>query len=360
MKKVKFFIGTRPEAVKLCPIINEFKSRPEVKASVILTGQHRKACLDALGYFGVEADGMLPYDAEGLSDSVQMLMRSASEEIDREKPSLVVVQGDTASAYAVAMTAFSRGVPVAHVEAGLRSLSPVDPFPEEYFRRAIDSTATLLFAPGEREKHNLLRENISEDRIFTVGNTILDSFERLQRENSEADKSREKRVLLTLHRRETVLPKVAEAVLRGIKRATEEYGNCSFVFPIHPNPLIEETARRVLGECGKFSLVPPMGIGEFRNALCSADIVLTDSGGVQEEAAILSKPCLVIREHTERPLFGAILSGTTEEGVRSSLFGLLSGMQTERMPDENELASYFGNGDASKRITEEIIRFLSV
>lgn len=368
--KVLFVFGTRPEAVKLCPLVLAMRARPEFRVRVCVTAQHREMLDAMLERFGVEADDDL--DVMEPNQPLSLLTARILERLDavlvRESPDLVLVQGDTTTTMAGALAAFYRRIPVGHVEAGLRTGDLEQPFPEEANRVLAGRLATLHFAPTPRAAENLRREGVREDRIFITGNTGIDALlytrERLERAEwpgYAADVPREGRklVLMTAHRRESF----GEGFLRiceGVRRIAAR-GDAEIVYPVHPNPNVRGVVERELGGVERVHLIEPLDYVPFVDLMRRADILLTDSGGVQEEGPSFGKPVLVMRDKTERQeaveAGAAILVGTDPERIAREA-GRLLDSDAAREPF-TRVRNPFGDGRASLRIIDAILSFFA-
>ena len=359
MKKILIVFGSRPEAIKLSPLIGEIKKRREqYEIRVLSTGQQREmleSTLDALGIVP-DRDLSLMRPGQGLADLLSGVIRGTANEIASFRPDLVFVHGDTVSALGGALAAFFTHVPVAHVEAGLRTHDFYSPFPEEFDRRAIAQTASLHFAPTEAAKNNLLAEGIPQKSVFVVGNTAADALRANYREDfshpllSRARSEGKKLILLTAHRRENLGEKMI-GIFRGIASALSERGDVLCVFPMHKNPAVRKCADEVFGSCPNVILTEPFDPVTFQNLMARADLILTDSGGMQEEAAILGVPALVLRESTERTeglLSGALmLTGTGENEVAAALKNALGVSLSHRA-----FSHPYGGGHTAEKILD--------
>ena len=354
MKNILIIIGTRPEAVKMCPLVLELKRRDGFCVRVLATGQHGEMLYSALGFFGVTPDYNLDFSAGGtLADITEKVMRGVGEVLAAEKFDIVLVHGDTTSAFAAALAAFYAGVAVGHVEAGLRTHNVREPYPEEFNRAAIDTVAEYMFAPTCLAKENLLAEGRVGERIFVTGNTVIDAFAYTVREDfthPAADFAKGKKLMLiTAHRRENLGDTMA-AMFIGISRALAAHPEWCAVFPVHKNPLVRKAAEAFFEGNAQVKLTDPLGVGDFHNILSRADLAVTDSGGVQEEAAYLGVPVLVMRSVTERQeavdAGAARLIGNTEESVFEGICAFMDG-EAENMRVGK---SIYGDGCASERI----------
>ena len=304
-KKILAVIGTRPEAIKMAPVVEEIRKRGKFTCCVCMTGQHRELLYDALSGEIPNPDYSLEVMRRGqsLSALTQRILEGVDGVVRSEAPDLMLVQGDTTTAFASALVAFYRGIPVGHVEAGLRTYDLSSPFPEEWNRQGIGILADYHFAPTLRAKERLLREGKADGRVMITGNTGIDALRKRLRENFThplldwAEGSR--LLLLTAHRRENRGAPM-EQMFRGIRRVVEEFSSVKLIFPVHPHPGIRELAEGILGGCERIRLVEPMSVSEFQNIMARCHLILTDSGGIQEEAPYLHKPVLVLRKETER------------------------------------------------------------
>jgi len=361
MKRVMLVFGTRPEAIKMCPLVNELKKRKNFEVLVCATGQHRQMLDGVLSSFGVKPDYSLSLmrENQSLFDITSGAMDGMREVLTLAKPEALLVHGDTSTAFSAALAAFYLGISVFHVEAGLRTYDIKKPFPEEFNRRAISLVADLNFAPTERAKENLMKEGICETKIYVTGNTVTDALRTTVRTDYTHPQlvwARGARlVLVTAHRRESIGEKM-RGMLRAIKRVVEETPDLKAIYPVHMNPRVREIANEELCGCERIRLIEPLDMLDFHNFLAHSYLVLTDSGGIQEEAPTLGIPVLVMRDTTERPegirAGSAILVGTEEEGIYSAFKGILSDeslykrMATVRSP--------YGDGFVSQRITDII------
>ncbi len=363
MKRFLVWIGTRPEAIKLCPLILELQSRG-MSVRVMLTGQHRDMVRPVLSFFGVEAQGDLDAMREGQSvqELTERLLHDMAEQTAGHGPDAVLVHGDTTSALCGAMAAFYAGIPVAHVEAGLRSDDIRSPFPEEFNRRAIDAMSDLYFAPTLQARARLLGEGYPDDRIFVVGNTATDALRLcLERPTPHPlmDSVGDRRlILLTCHRRE-MCPQERLDLLCAIRTTLEQRDDVMLVFPVHPSPAVSEPARRAFEGCENAILTDPLPLPLMQHLLARTYCLLTDSGGMQEEAVYLGVPTLVLREVTERP-----------EGVRAGVLrtvgkgaGQVCAALEELLarPEARDVmarpSSVFGDGYAARQIADVLLRW---
>ncbi len=332
MKKILAVFGTRPDAIKMCPLVNELKKREGVRIAVCVSGQHRQMLDGVLSAFSVVPDYDLSVMKPGqdLFDITEKVTEGVRVILEKEKPDILLVHGDTTTALAAAMAGFYMKIPVAHVEAGLRTYNIDSPYPEEFNRRAISLISSLDFAPTRSARYALINEGKRPDSVFVTGNTVLDALcEMVKRDYScpELDWAGEGRlVLMTTHRREN-LGEPMRNIFRAVRRVAEEFEDVKIIYPVHLNPQIGAVAREMLGDHRNIKLTEPIGVADFHNILSRSHLVLTDSGGIQEEAAALGKPTLILREQSERReelLSGSVkLIGTDEESVFRGISRLL-------------------------------------
>lgn len=359
MKKIMLVFGTRPEAIKMCPLVQELKKRKSLQTVVCVTGQHRQMLDSVLKVFGVVPDYDLDImkERQTLFDVTTAVLMRMKSVLELEKPDVVLVHGDTTTASAAALASFYLQIPVGHVEAGLRTYDLYSPYPEEMNRRLIDILSQYDFAPTGMAKKNLLSERTPEERIFVTGNTGIDAMATTVRDDyfhPELEWAADSRlILITAHRREN-LGEPMEHMFRAIRRIVEEFPDVKAIYPVHMNPAVRACAAKFLGECDRIHLIEPLDVLDFHNFLARCHLVLTDSGGIQEEAPGLGKPVLVMRDTTERPegiAAGPLkLAGTKEENIYQ-LFRLLltdSG-EYEKM---SRASNPYGDGHASRRIAD--------
>ena len=352
MKKIIAVFGTRPEAVKMCPLILELKKRKCFEVKVCLTGQHREMLDSAVNFFGIKADydlSVMQKD-QNLSYMTGKIIAGLSPIFESEKPDLVLVHGDTASAFAASLAAFYMQIPIGHVEAGLRTYDISSPYPEEFNRRAVSLMSSYDFAPTEAARDNLIGEGKDHERVFVTGNTVIDAL----KFTSNNEKCDGKTVLLTAHRRENIGAGL-ENIFSAARRIAQKYPDLDIVCPLHPNPAVRATAEKLLGGVKNVNLCRPLDLREFHSLLARSVIVMTDSGGVQEEAAALGKPTLVLREKTERTEGGSlILVGTNEDDIVSAFDRLMT--DSDYYASIKNTPSPFGDGNASRRIADILER----
>ena len=324
MKKVMLVFGTRPEAIKMCPLVNELKTRKQLETVVCVTGQHRQMLDQVLEAFQVEPD----YDLsimkarQTLFDVTTNILNKIKEVLEKEKPNVVLVHGDTSTTFVTALACFYLQIPVGHVEAGLRTYNIYSPYPEEFNRQAVSIISQFNFAPTELSKNNLLKEGKKEETIFVTGNTAIDALKTTVREDyTHPDlewASDSRLIMITAHRREN-LGEPMKHMFRAIRRVMDEHPDVKAIYPIHMNPVVREIADSILGDDERIRIIEPLEVLDFHNFLNRSYMILTDSGGIQEEAPSLGKPVLVMRDTTERPegiAAGTLkLVGTEEETI---------------------------------------------
>ena len=363
--KVMTIFGTRPEAIKMAPVVKELLKHPEIEVKVCLTAQHREMLDQVVDLFGLPVDYDLDVMKSGQSlyDITARVLRRLEKVLRTEKPDYVLVHGDTTTTFTAALAAFYQQIKVGHVEAGLRTGNLASPFPEEANRRLTGVLADLNFAPTETAKNNLIRENKKKENIFVVGNTVIDALLSTVKENYRfADKEIEeieahKRVILvTTHRREN-LGAPMHHVYKALRRLVETVPHTEVVFPVHRNPLVREAVEEELEGVPGIHLVEPMEYEPFTNLMARSSIVLTDSGGIQEEAPSLGKPVLVLRDTTERPEAieaGTVkLVGTDENLIYETAYRLLT--DKKAYDAMSEAVNPYGDGKASERIVETLL-----
>lgn len=366
MKNVRIMsvFGTRPEAIKMCPLVKELASRPGIESLCCVTAQHRQMLDQVLSAFSIvpEHDLDIMKPGQTLSDITARVLKGLEAVINEEKPDMVLVHGDTTTTFAGALAAYYCQTAVGHVEAGLRTRDKYSPYPEEMNRQFVGCVTDLHFAPTELSRQNLLSEGKAPQSIVVTGNTAIDALQTTVREDFKdpvlqwADGSR--LIVITAHRREN-LGEPMHRMFRAIRRVMEEFPDTKAVYPVHLNPLVQQAANEELGGFDRVRLCEPMEVVEFHNLLARSHLILTDSGGIQEEAPSLHKPVIVLRDTTERPEGVAVgtlkLAGTDEETIYS--------MVKELLTDENEYermaraSNPYGDGCASKRIADAIVTY---
>ncbi len=363
MKKIMLIFGTRPEAIKMCPLVKELKSRRGVETLVCVTGQHREMLRQVLEAFSVEPDYDLNimHDKQTLFDVTELVLEGMKKVLETAMPDVALVHGDTTTTFASALACYYMGIPVGHVEAGLRTYNVHSPYPEEFNRQAVGSIADYNFAPTVLAQENLLREGKRPESIFVTGNTAIDALGTTVVQDfhhPDLDWAQGSRlVILTAHRRES-WGEPLRNIFRAIRRVVEEFPDVKVLYPIHLNPLVREAAADTLAGCDRIRLTEPMDVITFHNFLARSYLILTDSGGIQEEAPSLGKPVLVLRDVTERPEgveAGTLkVIGTREDVIYSEFKNLLT---DEKLYDSMSTAKNpYGDGLASKRIADILIK----
>lgn len=358
MKKVMLVFGTRPEAIKMCPLVNELKTRKQLETVVCVTGQHRQMLDQVLEAFQVEPDYDLSImkDRQTLFDVTTNILNKIKEVLEKEKPNVVLVHGDTSTTFVTALACFYLQIPVGHVEAGLRTYNIYSPYPEEFNRQAVSIISQFNFAPTELSKNNLLKEGKKEETIF-VTNTAIDALKTTVREDyTHPDLewvSDSRLIMITAHRREN-LGEPMKHMFRAIRRVMDEHPDVKAIYPIHMNPVVREIADSILGDDERIRIIEPLEVLDFHNFLNRSYMILTDSGGIQEEAPSLGKPVLVMRDTTERPegiAAGTLkLVGTEEETIYQNFKSLLENKdEYEKM---SKASNPYGDGFACKRIAD--------
>lgn len=362
--------GTRPEAIKMAPVVRELLKHPEIETKVCLTAQHREMLDQVVDLFQLPVDYDLDIMKQGQSlyDITDRVLLGLKEVLEKEKPDLVLVHGDTTTTFSATLAAFYQQIDVGHVEAGLRTGNMYSPFPEEANRRLTSVLTTLHFAPTETARQNLLKENQKDDHIFTVGNSVIDAllatvkkdyvFEDKELQDIEEHK---RIILVTTHRREN-LGEPMRNVYRALRRLVETVPDMEVVFPVHRNPLVRQAVKEVLDGVPGIHLVDPMEYEPFTNLMARSAIILTDSGGIQEEAPSLGKPVLVLRDTTERPeavASGTVkLVGTDEDKVYDTAYKLLTDEKAYK--EMAESINPYGDGHTSERIVQAILYFYGI
>ena len=367
MIKVMSIFGTRPEAIKMASLVKELEKREQVKSIVCVTAQHREMLDQVLNTFDIKPDYDLNIMKQGqtLADVTTRALIGLEKVIKEVKPDIVLVHGDTTTTFAGALAAFYNQVAIGHVEAGLRTDDKYSPYPEEMNRQCVDRMTDLYFAPTEISKNNLLKENISEEKIYVTGNTAIDAMSTTVDEDYvhpdlEWIKPDERMILLTAHRREN-LGEPMRHIFKAVKRIVDEFSDIKVIYPIHMNPKVREVASEVFDGCDRIRLIEPLEVFDFHNFLNKSYIILTDSGGIQEEAPSLGKPVLVLRDTTERPegiKAGTLkLVGTDEEVIYEETKKLLTNIdEYEKM---SKASNPYGDGHASERIVDAIVKYFN-
>ena len=359
MKKILLVFGTRPEAIKMCPLVNELKRRKGIQTIVCATGQHRQMLDQVLDAFGVAPDYDLSImkERQTLFDITANVMNGIRPILEETRPDAVLVHGDTTTSFAAALACYYMQLPVGHVEAGLRTYDLYSPYPEEFNRQAVDIISLYNFAPTDFAKQNLLNEGKNPDSIYVTGNTAIDALRTTVRGDyvhPELEWVGDGRmILLTAHRREN-LGAPMRSMFRAIRRIVDEHDDLKVIYPIHMNPTVRRTAAEIFGGCERFHIIEPLDVLDFHNFMARSHLILTDSGGIQEEAPSLGKPVLVMRDTTERPegvAAGTLkLVGTDEAKIYAEFNRLLSDPSAyEAM---SHASSPYGDGHACERIAD--------
>ena len=358
MKKLKVMtvFGTRPEAIKMAPLALELKKYDNIESIVCVTAQHRQMLDQVLEIFGITPDYDIMKTRQSLIGITTRVLEGLDEVIKKEQPDIVLVHGDTSTSFVAALAAFYNQVKVGHVEAGLRTYDKYSPFPEEMNRQLTGRIADLNFSPTEQNRKNLLKENVSDDIIYITGNTVIDALKTTVRDDykfkdeclNNLDFDNKRVIIVTAHRREN-LGKPLENICNALKQIVTEYEDVELVYPVHLNPAVRETAFGILGDMDRVHLIDPLDVEELHNAMSRSFMVMTDSGGIQEEAPALAKPVLVLRKETERP--EAVAAGTVK----------IAGVEKELLDSEDaynkmaHAANPYGDGEASRRTVEAIL-----
>ena len=363
MKKILLVFGTRPEAIKMCPLVNELKAREGVKTVVCVSGQHRQMLDQVLEAFHVvpDYDLYIMKDRQTLFDITTNILDRIKAVLEEVKPDVVLVHGDTSTTFVTALACFYMQIPVGHVEAGLRTYDIYSPYPEEFNRQAVSIISRYNFAPTEQARQNLLSEGKRPETIVVTGNTAIDALRTTVREDYSHPElvwaSDSRLILITAHRREN-LGEPMKNMFRAIRRVMDEHTDVKAIYPIHMNPIVRKTADEFLGGDDRIHIIEPLDVLDFHNFLGRCFLVLTDSGGIQEEAPSLGKPVLVMRNTTERPegiAAGTLkLVGTDEEVIYRSFKQLLE--DNEEYARMSNACNPYGDGFACKRIADILVR----
>lgn len=359
MKKIMLVFGTRPEAIKMCPLVNELKSRPSLQTVVCVTGQHRQMLDQVLDAFHVVPDYDLSImkEKQTLFDITANILNHIREVLEKEMPDVVLVHGDTSTTFVTALACFYLQIPVGHVEAGLRTYNIYSPYPEEFNRQVVSIISKYNFAPTQLSKDNLIREGKDERTIYVTGNTAIDALKTTVQENymhPELEWAKGSRlIIITAHRREN-LGEPMHHMFRAIRRIMDEHPDVKAIYPIHMNPVVRKAADEELSGCDRIRIIEPLEVIDFHNFLARSYMILTDSGGIQEEAPSLGKPVLVMRDTTERPegiRAGTLkLVGTDEDMIYGNFKELLENQKAyEAMA---HASNPYGDGNACKRIAD--------
>ena len=366
--KVMSVFGTRPEAIKMCPLILEMRNHPEIESVVCLTGQHREMLDQVMQIFDIEAqyDLNIMKPKQTLTTITTSVLEKMEDVLIKEKPDIVLVHGDKTTSFVVALAAFYQQIPVGHVEAGLRTYNKYSPFPEEMNRNLTGKIAELHFAPTVNNKNNLSKENSTEN-VFVTGNTVIDAFKTTIKKDyqfketalQQIDFERKKCVLVTAHRREN-LGQPRRNICNAIKKLADQYEDLEFIYPVHLNPAVQETAHQILDHTSNVHLIPPIDVEDMHNVMDRSFLVMTDSGGLQEEAPACGVPVLVLRTETERP--EAVEAGTVKVvGVQEQDI-ICEAEKLINNKDEYEMMAKavnpYGDGHASERIIQRLLEWM--
>lgn len=359
MKKVMLVFGTRPEAIKMCPLVIELKKHQDIETKVCVTGQHREMLQQVLDIFHVKPDYDLDIMKQNqtLFDVTTEILNKLKPVLEAEHPDIVLVHGDTTTTFAAALTCFYLQIPVGHVEAGLRTHNLYNPFPEEFNRTAVGIISKFNFAPTEQAKQNLLIEGKDKESVYVTGNTAIDALKMTVSQDyssKELDWAQGSRlILITAHRREN-LGEPMEHMFKAIRRVMDEHPDVKAIYPIHMNPKIHKIADKYLGNDDRIHIIDPLDVYDFHNYMEKSYLILTDSGGIQEEAPSLGKPVLVMRETTERPegvKAGTLrLVGTSEDSIYESFSKLLN--DSDEYKTMSHASNPYGDGHACERIAK--------
>lgn len=359
MKTVMLVFGTRPEAIKMCPLVNELKTRKGIKTVVCVTGQHRQMLDQVLDVFNVVPDYDLSImkDKQTLFDITTNILNRIKTVLEETKPDVVLVHGDTSTTFVTALACFYLQIPVGHVEAGLRTYNIYSPYPEEFNRQAVSIISRYNFAPTELSKQNLLREGKKAETIYVTGNTAIDALKTTVKPNYTHPElvwaKGSRLIIITAHRREN-LGEPMHHMFRAIRRIMDEHNDVKAIYPIHMNPIVRQEADEELSGCDRIHIIEPLEVVDFHNFLAQSYMILTDSGGIQEEAPSLGKPVLVMRDTTERPegiKAGTLkLVGTDEQTIYDNFKELLE--NKESYDAMAHASNPYGDGLACKRIAD--------
>lgn len=359
MRKIMLVFGTRPEAIKMCPLVNELKARKKLETVVCVTGQHRQMLDQVLEAFNVipDYDLSIMKECQTLFDVTTNILNKIKAVLEEVKPNVVLVHGDTSTTFVTALACFYLQIPVGHVEAGLRTYNIYSPYPEEFNRQAVGIISQYNFAPTNMSRDNLLHEGKNENSVYVTGNTAIDALKTTVREDYKHPELEwtkgSKLIMITAHRREN-LGEPMHHMFRAIRRIMDEHADVKAIYPIHMNPVVRETADEELGGCDRIRIIEPLDVLDFHNFLARSFLILTDSGGIQEEAPSLGKPVLVMRDTTERPegiAAGTLkLVGTDEDVIYKNFKELLE--NEEAYNAMAHASNPYGDGFACKRIAD--------
>lgn len=359
MRKIMLVFGTRPEAIKMCPLVNELKKQEDIQTLVCVTGQHRQMLDQVLKTFNVlpDYDLSIMKRKQTLFDVTTSILNKIGIILEKEKPDIVLVHGDTSTTFVTALACFYMQIPVGHIEAGLRTYDIYSPFPEEFNRQAVGIISKYNFAPTENAKANLIKEGKDPKTIYVTGNTAIDALKTTVKEDyihPELEWAKDfKLIMITAHRREN-LGKPMHNMFRAIRRIIEEHPDVKAIYPIHMNPEVRKAAQEELGDCNRIHIIEPLDVLDFHNFLARSYMILTDSGGIQEEAPSLGKPVLVMRDTTERPegvKAGTLkLVGTEENRIYNEFKRLL--LNKHEYESMSRASNPYGDGYACKKIVQ--------
>lgn len=357
--KILLVFGTRPEAIKMCPVVQELYRRKNIETIVCVTGQHEEMLQQVLDIFKIHTEYNLAIMQSGqtLFDITELVMEGLKEVLEKERPQMVLVHGDTTTAYAAALSCFYMRIPIAHVEAGLRTYDMYSPYPEEFNRQAIDLITAIYFAPTELARQNLLQEGKPLERIFVTGNTVIDALKTTVKKNFDHEYlhwvGRHRFILMTVHRRENI-GEPMRRIFQAVRKIAEDYEDVKILYPVHKNPKVRQIAERVFENIDNVRLVEPLDVLDFHNFMNKSYLIITDSGGIQEEAPSLGKPVIVVRDTTERPegvKAGTLkLVGTEEQEIYDVVRGLLD--SPELYQEMVKISNPYGDGDASGKVAD--------
>ena len=363
MKKIMLVFGTRPEAIKMCPLVNELKTRETIRVVVCVTGQHRQMLDQVLEAFDIEPDYDLSImkNQQTLFDITSNILLHIRGVLEKERPNVVLVHGDTSTTFVTALACYYLQIPVGHVEAGLRTYNIFSPYPEEFNREAVSIIAKYNFAPTEQSRQNLINEGKNPDSIYVTGNTVIDALKTTVRKDYSHPEIEwaygSRLILITAHRREN-LGEPMHRMFRAIRRVLEEHEDVKALYPIHMNPIVRKAAQEELGDTNRIHIIEPLDVIDCHNIMARSHLILTDSGGIQEEAPSLGKPVLVMRDTTERPegvKAGTLkLVGTKEDRIYSEFTRLLDDDDMYRAMAQ--ATNPYGDGFACKRIADVLCK----
>ena len=365
MKKIMLVFGTRPEAIKMCPLVKELETRKQIETIVCVTGQHREMLKQVLERFNIVPNYDLDIMKQGqtLYDITCNILEKIKGVLDKEKPDIVLVHGDTSTSFVTALACFYSQIKVGHIEAGLRTYNLASPYPEEFNRQAVSIISEFNFAPTKLAAQNLINEQKNKDSIFITGNTVIDALKTTVTDNYKNDvldwAKGSRMILLTAHRREN-LGEPMRSMFKAIRRIVDEFEDVKVVYPMHLNSKVREIAHEYFDGQDKIALIEPLDVFDFHNFMAKAYLILTDSGGIQEEAPSLGKPVLVMRDTTERPegvAAGTLrLVGTEEETIYEATKNLLT--DEKEYKSMSEAKNPYGDGTACKQIADILVEKL--